>query len=117
METTLSRNEFTAQELAENMGLEIIYDTGKPIHIEMPNVNRIGLQLAGDFENFTSGRVQVVGPSEVNFLGTLRQVQKETLVNTFFENDFPCMVFSRNLHIDDLFLENAKHHNIPLFRS
>lgn len=117
MENTISKKEFTAQKLADKMNLEIVYDTGKPIYIDTPNVNRIGLQLAGDFEHFTNGRVQIVGPSEVHYLEALRLTQKETLIDTFFENQFPCIVFSRNLKIDELFLNNAQKHNVAVFRS
>jgi len=117
METTFSKKEFTAQELADKMALEIIYDTGKSIFIDTPNVNRIGLQLTGDFEHFTNGRVQIVGPSEVHYLEAMRQSERETLIDTFFDNQFPCVVFSRNLKINDLFLENAKKHNVAIFRS
>ena len=108
MQNELAKTNFTAQELAKKIKLKVIYDPQKQLIISTPNVNRVGLQLTGYFEYFANERVQVIGPSEVHFLEALSQDEKQRVVGDFFKNSFPCIVFSRDLDIDEVFLQHAK---------
>ena len=117
MQNELAKTNFMAQELAKKMKLKVIYDPQKEIVISTPNVNRVGLQLTGYFEYFANERVQVIGPSEVHFLETLSQDDKQRVVGNFFKNSFPCIVFSRDLDIDEVFLQQAKQKGVAIFSS
>ena len=117
MQNELAKTNFTAQELAKKIKLKVIYDPQKEIVISTPNVNRVGLQLTGYFEYFANERVQVIGPSEVHFLETLSQDDKQRVVGNFFKNSFPCIVFSRDLDIDEVFLQQAKQKGVAIFSS
>ncbi|MBQ9715551.1 MAG: HPr(Ser) kinase/phosphatase, partial [Clostridia bacterium] len=108
---------FTAQELAKKIKLKIVYDPQTTLVISTPNVNRVGLQLTGYFEYFANERVQVIGPSEVHFLDALTQEEKQRVVGNFFKNSFPCIIFSRDLKVDDVFIENAKQKGVAIFSS
>lgn len=117
MQNELAKTNFMAQELAKKMKLKVIYDPQKELVISTPNVNRVGLQLTGYFEYFANERVQVIGPSEVHFLETLSQDDKQRVVSNFFKNSFPCIVFSRDLDIDEVFLQQAKQKGVAIFSS
>lgn len=117
MQNELAKTNFMAQELAKKMKLKVIYDPQKELVISTPNVNRVGLQLTGYFEYFANERVQVIGPSEVHFLETLSQDDKQRVVGNFFKNSFPCIVFSRDLDIDEVFLQQAKQKGVAIFSS
>lgn len=117
MQNELAKTNFTAQELAKKIKLKVIYDPQKELVISTPNVNRVGLQLTGYFEYFANERVQVIGPSEVHFLETLSQDDKQRVVGNFFKNSFPCIVFSRDLDIDEVFLQQAKQKGVAIFSS
>ncbi len=117
MQNELAKTNFTAQELAKKIKLKVIYDPQKELIISTPNVNRVGLQLTGYFEYFANERVQVIGPSEVHFLETLSQDDKQRVVGNFFKNSFPCIVFSRDLDIDEVFLQQAKQKGVAIFSS
>lgn len=117
MDGTYEKKQLTVKEIAEKIDLEIVYDTGEKVAIATPNVNRVGLQLTGYFEYFDSDRVQIVGPSEVHYLDNLPSDEKEAVINRFFENGFHCIVFSRGLKVDDLFVQNAKKYGVAVFRS
>jgi len=117
MQNVIAKTDFTAQELAKKIKLKIVYDPQTTLVISTPNVNRVGLQLTGYFEYFANERVQVIGPSEVHFLDTLTQEDKQRVVSNFFKNSFPCIVFSRDLKVDDVFVQCAKQKGVAIFSS
>ena len=61
----------------------------KHVKITQPDINRPALQLAGYFEHFDATRLQIIG-----FV--------------------PCIVFSRDLKPDPIFLETAIRHEVPV---
>ena len=117
MQNVIAKTDFTAQEIAKKIKLKIVYDPQTTLVISTPNVNRVGLQLTGYFEYFANERVQVIGPSEVHFLDTLTQEDKQRVVGNFFKNSFPCIVFSRDLKVDDIFVQCAKQKGVAIFSS
>ena len=117
MENTYVKKEFTAEEFARDMELELVLDGGKPVSVASPNVNRMWLQLTGHFEYFTEDRVQIIGPSEVHFLDSRSAEERAALIDRLFENPFTCVVFSRGLKADDRFIGRAKTNGVSVFRS
>src|SRR5579859_1437439 len=76
--------------------------------IREPTVNRPGLVLAGFTRYFASKRMQVIGNAEAYFLKSLPQEEREKRYATLFSYKIPCVVFSRNMHPDRLFLRAAE---------
>jgi HPr kinase/phosphorylase len=83
--------------------------------IREPTVNRPGLALAGFTRYFASKRIQVIGNAEAFFLKTRTDEQRETGYRSLFDHRVPCVVFSRNLRPDRMFLKIAEEHNVPVF--
>ena len=117
MQSELAKTNFTTQELAKKMKLKVVYDPQKELVISTPNVNRVGMQLTGYFEYYANERIQVIGPSEVHFFENLLQDEKEKVVSNFFKNSFPCIIFSRDLKVDQVFINHAKQKGVALFSS
>src|SRR3954468_15233583 len=84
--------------------------------IKEPTVNRPGLVLSGFTRYFAYKRVQVIGNAEAYFLKSLAAEEQTRRYATFFSYKIPCVVFSRNLHPDKLFLKAAEHAEVPIFR-
>src|SRR5208282_6637810 len=76
--------------------------------IREPTVNRPGLVLSGFTRYFAFKRVQVVGNAEAYFLKSLSPAERLQRYRTLFAYKVPCVVFSRNLNPDKLFLEAAE---------
>jgi len=85
--------------------------------IREPTVNRPGLVLSGFTRYFAFKRVQVIGNAEAFFLKSLSPAERTQLYQTFFSFKVPCVVFSRNLHPDKLFLKAAEDAAVPIFRT
>ncbi len=86
-------------------------------HIREPTVNRPGLVLSGFTRYFAFKRVQVVGNAEAYFLKSLSAEERLDRYKTLFSFKVPCVVFSRSLHADKLFLKAAEEASVPIFRT
>lgn len=87
------------------------------IKISQPDVNRPALQLAGFFDHFDSERVQVIGRVEQAYL---EHLDKETGINNLsrlMDYKVPCIVFSRNMEIDEKLIRMATEKGVPLLRT
>src|SRR6266478_4677206 len=90
--------------------------TGLKRLIREPTVNRPGLVLSGFTRYFAFKRVQTIGNAEAYFLKSLSANEQRGRYATFFSYRIPCVVFSRNLHPDKLFLKAAEEAEVPIFR-
>src|SRR6266487_3292112 len=84
--------------------------------IREPTVNRPGLALAGFTKYFASKRVQVIGSAESTFLRSLGKEERERRYADLFAYKIPCVVFSRSIHPDKIFLRAAEQADVPVFR-
>ena len=83
--------------------------------IREPTVNRPGLALAGFTKYFASKRVQIIGSAESTFLKSLSSEERKQRYADLFSYKIPCVVFSRNIHPDKLFLKAAEQADVPVF--
>jgi HPr kinase/phosphorylase len=91
-------------------------DDGLKRTIREPTVNRPGLVLSGFTRYFAFKRVQAIGNAEAFFLKSLPEEERMRRYQEFFSYKIPCVVFSRNLQPDKLFLEAAEKAQVPIFR-
>src|SRR6266542_6650669 len=83
--------------------------------IREPTVNRPGLALAGFTKYFASKRVQVIGSAESTFLKSLSSEERKQRYADLFSYKIPCVVFSRSIHPDKIFLRAAEQADVPVF--
>ena len=103
---------------ASSLGLHLIAGAaGLRRSIRESTVNRPGLVLSGFTRYFAFKRVQVIGNAEAYFLKSLGEEERIHRYKTLFAYRIPCIVFSRNLHPDKLFLKAAEQASVPIFRS
>ena len=85
------------------------------IAIEVPDINRPALQLTGYFEHFYSDRVQLIGYVEYTFLEKMEEEKRKEIYEQFLSYQLPCVIFSRNLQPEPMFLEMANQSQVPVF--
>lgn len=104
-------------EHASNLELSLLAGaSGLKRIIREPTVNRPGLILSGFTRYFAFKRVQAIGNAEAFFLKSLPEHERMRRYQTLFSFKVPCLVFSRNLHPDKLFLRAAEEAQVPIFR-
>jgi HPr kinase/phosphorylase len=105
------------KEHSGNLELSLLAgETGLKRIIREPTVNRPGLVLSGFTRYFAFKRVQAIGNAEAFFLKSLPDDERLRRYQTFFAFRLPCVIFSRNLHPDKLFLHAAEQAKVPIFR-
>ena len=85
--------------------------------IQVPDINRPALQLAGYFAHFASERVQIIGYVEYTYLETLSDEKKKEMYAQLLSYGIPCIVYCRNMEPDAMFLEMANEMKVPIFQS
>ena len=60
--------------------------------------------------------MQVIGSAESTFLKSRTAEQREACYAQIFTHKIPCVVFSRNIHPDKLFLKAAEKADVPIFK-
>ena len=107
------------QSIIDKFNLESLNDKldVSKIFITDSEINRPGLQLANYFEYFDSHRIQIFGLSEISFMKTLNEKQKDEILTKFFGLSPIAVIITRGLDVEDIFIQKAKFFNIPIFRT
>lgn len=122
----LKRNDIMAIEfkvslksIVDELNLEIINAPTEleKIFVSDSELNRPGLQLADYYEFFDSHRIQIFGLSEISYLKTLSKEEYTARISKFLGLSPVAVIITRELEVDEEFIELAKHYNIPLFRT
>jgi HPr kinase/phosphorylase len=99
------------------LGLRLVAGAGgmKRVIYE-PTINRPGLVLTGFTRYFANKRIQVIGNAEVFYLKSLTDRQRLRRYREFLLHRLPCVVFSRSLRPDKVFLSIAEEADVPVFQ-
>jgi HPr kinase/phosphorylase len=87
----------------------------KYLPIEVNNVNRPGLQLAGYWDFFGYERPQLLGKVEMTYLSMLDDATRRERLATFFSYDLPCIIICRGLPCFDEMLVLGAARKIPIY--
>lgn len=83
--------------------------------ITIPRIQKPGLALTGDTSNLHSGRLQVLGKSEISYLNGLPEKKLRSVVEKICKIDLSAMVITRGNPVPDILIEEAEKNSIPLF--
>lgn len=96
----------------ENLTPDIDVNTHR---IMLAEVNRPALQLAGYFEHFDATRLQIIGYVEYTYMENMSDEEKRDIYDKLLGHEgIPCIVFSRELQPDEIFLETARRYQVPV---
>ncbi|MDP6529947.1 MAG: HPr(Ser) kinase/phosphatase [Gemmatimonadota bacterium] len=101
-----------------DLDLEMVTEIEKArLPITVSDVNRPGLALAGFTENFLFERIQILGETEMLYMGTLSPEKQEEAYDHLFEQDLPCVILSKGLPVPDPLLARCIKGSVPLLRT
>ena len=100
------------------LGLSVIIpsDTGE-LPIEVSNINRPGLQLAGFWDFFAFERPQLLGIGEMTYLSMLDEGVRRERLSKFFTYKLPCIIITRGIPCFDEMLVLGAARHIPIYSS
>lgn len=92
------------------------------ILITQTEVNRPALQLAGYFDYFDSGRIQIIGHVEHAYMQQKDSEYRTSVMERIMAGSEetpkpPCIIFCREIWIEDEVVELANKYHVPLLRS
>lgn len=87
------------------------------IKLRTATINRPGLILAEETQDFGLTRVQVIGSAEVEYLNLFDEQRQHEMLARLFSKDIPCVIFTRGIIPTDFVIAMAKYYKIPLYRS
>ena len=85
--------------------------------VNVPDVNRPALQLAGFYDRFDSNRVQIIGNVESRYVQTLSEEQRKDTFEKLLQHPIPCIVFCRDIVPEESFLKTAVKYGVPIFNT
>lgn len=100
------------------LNLDVINPAKKSsIPISTADLCRPGLQFAGYFDIFASERPQLIGKTEMAYLESLPQDVRNARLQRYFSYEMPCIIIARGMDCPDVLLDQAKRHNVPVYRT
>lgn len=104
---------------AKQLHLKLVY--GKDIigskSIESYKIQKPGLALAGYTKHIHSGRIQILGETEISYLWSLDSEERERAIINLCDTDISCLVVTKDLKIPNEVLKVVKLYNIPLLKT
>jgi HPr kinase/phosphorylase len=76
-----------------------------------------GLVLAGYADRFVPNRVHVLGETEIGYLRSLGEADRQRALELFFSFDPPCLFVTKGLEVPPLLLTLARQRGTPVLRS
>lgn len=109
--------ELLDNELAD-LHLEVLAGESR-LHNEItnPRVQKPGLAFAGYYPYIKSGRVQIVGESEIEYLKTIPDTEREERLDRISRLPVPVFIVTKGLQPPPELLERCREREIPLLSS
>ena len=109
------------KKLTEKVSMDVVYTPQdlENISVEIAEVNRPGLFLAGYYDYFDKLRLQIMGLAEMNFLAGLPEEKRRERLDQLFRQQPPAVIVGRSEELEPFpeMLELAKKHGVALLRS
>ncbi|MFP4286166.1 MAG: HPr(Ser) kinase/phosphatase [Candidatus Izemoplasmataceae bacterium] len=104
--------------LVDDFKLDVVSgERGLDKEISLSQLSRPGIELAGLFDFYEHGRIQLLGSKEVTFFWWLNEQDQEIRVNMLFEKIPPAFIFSRHVDIPEVFIRKGNDYGIPVLKS
>lgn len=108
----------TVQQLVDKFGLEVIAGrAGLNRRIESDDIHRPGLEFTGFLGYFPEERIQILGRTEVTYLHSLSDEQRNGRIGDVVALAPPCFIITRGLSGLDYFTHHCDAHDVPLLRT
>lgn len=105
-------------ELVQQFQMEVISgEKGLRRLITVDDLNRPGLEITGYFEYHTQERVQLLGRSELAFLGMLPPEERRDRMERLCTELTPCIIVTRGLEVPAELVEASAERDIPVLRT
>ena len=117
-----SRGTLSVRELLDNrrdtLGIELLNEgVDLDLSVADADISSPGLALAGYTQRVPEGRMQVFGETEITYLATLSESERDDRLRGLFAFDIPAVFVTKGQEVPDGMVDVAREAGIPVFRS
>lgn len=106
------------RKLIKDLKLEVVNEwSDDSREILTSEVNRVGLPLAGYFDNYGFDRVQIIGKAEWSYFSKLCDKFRKVRARELMKRNIPCLIVTRGLDPHQELIEEAEKNNIPILKT
>lgn len=106
------------REKQEDLDLEVLTDSLESrTEITAADISRPGPLLSGFEENFLFERIQILGQTEIWYLSTLPDEERDRAIDRLFKYPIPCIIVSKGLDIPERCLKLGNQLRLPILRT
>ena len=80
-------------------------------------ISRPGLELSGVFDYFDPDRVVFLGSKESDFINKQESTKANGIIKKIFEYNPPCIIFSVNVEVPQIFIDYGNKYGVCVFKS
>jgi HPr kinase/phosphorylase len=105
----------TLDKIIEELGLGIVYmPPEKTVLVSKAQVNRPGLALSGFFGHFESGRIQIIGKGEHEYITSFDADTRKNRINDFMSRKPVAVIYTSSLELHAEMIKASELYEIPL---
>ncbi len=106
------------RDLVEELKLDILFGYKQlDREIQVSDIYRPGLELAGFFKYHPVERIQLLGKSELTFISGLSAHERRERIQQFCHPEIPCIIVTRGQKAPDELIHEAEKKKVPLLRT
>lgn len=109
--------EVNVERLISDFEMEVLVPGEKNVTIDVNDVTRPGLQLAGFYNYFAPDRIQVIGKAEWSFLDDMSVDLRKKRLKKFFSFNIKSLIITRDLEPHEELVTLARHNKVWLIRT
>lgn len=115
---SMAVRELLTDEAAEPLNLVLLSGgDGLDNVVNRPRIQKPGLALAGFMEYIHTGRIQILGKSEITFLQERPSAERSRIVSQLCRQGGSCFIVTTGLEPGEEMVEETERHGVPLLRT
>lgn len=120
--SSINTTQITVEQLyeqqKESLSLELLStSTDSLVPITVSDIHRPGMALMGYPENFLFERIQILGRTEIAYLGTLTPQARAEALDRLFQFAVPCIIVTKGLDLPEGLLDRANRQGVPVLHT
>ena len=105
----------TTKDIKDQFNLSLVSgEEGIGRHISISDISRPGIEIAGYFTHYPSNRIQLLGKTEISFLGLLEPEEKQDRMMKLCALDTPVIIIAHDMEVPEELIVASNEKSVPV---
>ena len=105
----------TTKDIKDQFNLSLVSgEEGIGRHISLSDISRPGIEIAGYFTHYPSDRIQLLGKTEISFLGLLEPEEKQDRMMKLCALDTPVIIIAHDMEVPEELIFASNEKSVPV---